>query len=90
LQVGSIQKNITTDTVADGLRGTLGERNFSIINSFSPTIIGVGEADILAAQKELQVALQVPVETSSAVAYAATVKGKLHGQIGVILTGGNV
>lgn len=91
MKSGKLENNVTTDTVADGLRAThLGQLNFEIIKGFAPEIVRVEEAEILEAQAILQNRLGVPVEPSSAVAYAAVLKSGFRGNIGVILTGGNV
>ncbi len=90
LKAGVRQPQMTPRTVADGLRTSLGELNFAICKDYGLEIILVTEEEILEAQSDLIKALSMPVETSSAVAYAAVRRGRLRGRIGVMITGGNV
>lgn len=93
LQSGLIQFNKTTHTIADGLRTHLGDRNFPIIQKYVDRIIRVEEEEIKAAMKLIWERLKIVVEPSSAVALAAVFKEKetfQRGNIGVILSGGNV
>jgi len=93
LQLGSIQYNDTTTTIADGLRTHLGDINFPIIQKLTAGIIRVEEDEILEAMRLIWQRLKIVVEPSSAVPFAAilkepeTFKGK---KVGVILSGGNV
>lgn len=93
LQSGLIQFNKTTHTIADGLRTHLGDRNFPIIQKYVDRIIRVEEEEIKAAMKLIWERLKIVVEPSSAVTLAAVFKEKetfQRGNIGVILSGGNV
>ena len=90
---GKIEKNITTHTIADGLRTQLGEHNFPIIQSFVKEIIRVTEAEIISAMQLIWERLKIIIEPSSAVAVAALWKQKdqfKNQKIGIILSGGNV
>lgn len=81
------------DTIADGLRGSIGERNFELLRKFVDAVVTVSEAEIIAAMKTVLEDLKLLVEPSSAVAVAAALAGKLgtRGQrLGIILSGGNV
>jgi threonine dehydratase len=81
------------DTIADGLRTSLGELNFPIIRARVDDIVTVSEAAIVAAMRKLWTTMKIVVEPSSAVAYAAIAERKFAVaglRVGIILTGGNV
>ncbi len=93
LQSGKIESNQTTDTIADGLRTSLGDQNFPIIQKFVQRIIRVTEEEIVVAMRTIWERLKIVIEPSCAVAFAALEKEKhsFQGQrIGIILSGGNV
>lgn len=81
------------DTMADGLRTLVGERNFALIQRYSPGIISVSEEEIIAAMRLLWTHLKQVVEPSSATVLAALAQtperfaGK---RVGLVLSGGNV
>ena len=79
------------DTVADGLRASLGERTFAIIRTHVDDIVCVEEADIIAAMRFVWERMKLVVEPSAAVAVAALLAGLVPGKrIGIVLSGGNV
>ena len=93
LQSGKIEKNETTNTIADGLRTHLGDLNFPIIQKYVNRIITVEEQEIVNAMRLIYERLKIVVEPSSAVALAAILKEKhlfKNKRIGVLLSGGNV
>ncbi|PWL39395.1 serine dehydratase [Flagellimonas aquimarina] len=93
LQSGMIETNKTTNTIADGLRTQLGDRNFPIIKKNVQRIIRVKEDEIVKAMRIIWERLKIICEPSCAVAFAAILKEKeafLGKKIGVILSGGNV
>jgi threonine dehydratase len=93
LKSGKIESNISTNTIADGLRTHLGNVNFPILQEHVQEIIPVGEQEILDAMSLIYQRLKIVVEPSSAVALAAVLKNKadFHNKtVGVILSGGNV
>ena len=93
LQSKQIEYNSTTDTLADGLRTNLGDINFPIILKYVNTIICIDEIEIINAMKLIYDKLDMLIEPSSAVAFAAVLKEKekFKGKkIGVIISGGNV
>ncbi|WP_411030375.1 pyridoxal-phosphate dependent enzyme [Spongiimicrobium sp. 3-5] len=93
LQSGVIETNATANTIADGLKTQLGDKNFPIIRQNVERIIRVTEQEIIQAMQILWERLKIVCEPSSAVALAALIKEKEHfsGQkIGVIISGGNV
>ncbi len=81
------------DTVADGLRTSLGPLPFSIIQNLVDDIVTVSEESIISAMRYAWERMNVIIEASSAVPLAAIfeekidVKGK---KAGIILSGGNV
>jgi len=93
LRAGKILPSLNPRTIADGLRGALGERPFAEIRRLVDDIVTVPEEAIVRAMRELWETLKVVVEPSGAVPYATLLSGRpeLAGaRIGVILSGGNV
>jgi threonine dehydratase len=90
---GKIEFNKEVNTIADGLRTFLGDRNFPIIKEYVEQIIRVEEEEIIEAMKLIWERMKIIIEPSSAVAFAAVLKNKedfKNKKIGVILSGGNV
>ena len=80
-------------TVADGLRTSLGERNFPLIQQHVNGIVTVSEDSIVAAMRRIWEVLKIIIEPSCAVPYAAIMEQKINvsgKRVGIILTGGNV
>lgn len=93
LKSGKIEQNKTTNTIADGLRTSLGSVNFPIIRELVSDIIRVEEQEIIDAMRMIWERMKIIIEPSCAVPLAAVLKEKerFKGQrIGIILTGGNV
>ncbi len=93
LKSGKIEYNNVTNTIADGLRTNLGDRNFPIIKKHVERIIRVEEDEIVAAMKLVWERMKIIIEPSSAVAFAALLKEKeqfKNKDVGVIISGGNV
>jgi threonine dehydratase len=93
LQSGKIETNVTTNTIADGLRTNLGDINFPIIKELVDEIIRVEEQEIVEALQLIWERLKIIVESSCAVPFAALLKEKQKFQnkkIGIIISGGNV
>ena len=93
LKSGKIETNTSTNTLADGLKTQLGDRNFPIIQKHVDEIVRVTEEDIIAAMRLIWERLKIVCEPSSAVALAAAFKKqeKLSNQkVGIIISGGNV
>ncbi|MBA3563155.1 MAG: pyridoxal-phosphate dependent enzyme [Gammaproteobacteria bacterium] len=81
------------DTVADGLRASLGELTFAIIRRHVDEIVRVEEAAIVAAMRFVWERMKLVIEPSAAVPVAALLEGAagVAGlRVGVILSGGNV
>lgn len=90
---GKIETNITTNTVADGLRTQLGSHNFPIIKKHVSQIIRVTETEIIEAMQLIWERMKIIIEPSSAVAVAAVLKEQQNfkqQKIGIIISGGNV
>jgi threonine dehydratase len=84
---------VSPDTIADGLRGSIGARNFELLRSHVDDVVTVSEAQIVDAMRIVMNDLKLLIEPSSAVPVAAALAGKLGtpGQrIGIVLSGGNV
>lgn len=81
------------DTIADGLRASLGERNFELIHRYADDIVCVEESEIVAAMRFVWERMKLVIEPSSAVPIAALLHRRLElpGQrVGLIVSGGNV
>lgn len=90
---GSIVKNESIDTIADGLRTNLSDKTFDIIRKHVDKIFLVEEDEIIQAMRIIWERMKIIIEPSCAVPFAAILKNKdrFQGQrIGIILTGGNV
>ena len=81
-------------TIADGLRGALGELTFAALADYRLPITLVSEAAIRDAQRLIMQCLKLVVEPSGAVAYAGLLARQRSapgvGPVVVILSGGNV
>ena len=85
--------NVMTQTIADGLRTTVGKKNFAIISKYIKDIFCVTEKEIIDAMRLIWEHIKIVVEPSSAVPLAGILKNKTifeDQKVGVILTGGNV
>jgi threonine dehydratase len=83
----------SVNTIADGLRTTIGEPNLAIARRLVDDIVTVSEAAIIAAMHMIWDAVKIVVEPSAAVPYAAIMEQRIdvHRQrVGIILSGGNV
>jgi threonine dehydratase len=90
---GRILPSLKPETIADGLRASLGERPFAEIRRHVDDITTVSDELIVRAMRSLWEVMKIVVEPSGAVAYAAllTDRPELKGRrIGLILSGGNL
>ncbi len=90
---GRIEGNETTNTIADGLKTTLGSNNFPIIKEHVSGIIRVTEEEIVSAMRLIWERMKIIVEPSSAVTLAALLRDKANfsdQKIGIVISGGNV
>ncbi len=93
LKSGEWVPSVNPQTLADGLRTSLGSVNFEIIKRNVDDIITVRETEIIEAMQLLWERMKLVVEPSGAVPVAAlrTARNDLEGKrVGVILSGGNV
>ncbi|GIL21914.1 MAG: serine/threonine dehydratase [Bacteroidota bacterium] len=82
-----------SQSIADGLLTSLGDKAFPIIKENVHEIITVSDAEIIAAMRLVWERVKIVIEPSSAVPLAALIKEKdrFKGQcVGIILSGGNV
>ena len=80
-------------TIADGLRTSLGDLTFPIIRRYVKAVVTVDEDEIVAAMRLVWERMKIIVEPSAAVPVAALLKPETHlagKRVGVILSGGNV
>jgi threonine dehydratase len=92
MQSGKIEP-AQSNTIADGLLTTLGDKTFPIIYENVKEIITVTDEEIIAAMRLIWERLKIIVETSCAVPFAAVLKSKekfKDMRVGIILSGGNV
>lgn len=93
LQSGQIMPVQSTTTIADGLRTSLGELTFAVIQKHVAKILTVSEDDIVRAMRLFWERMKLVVEPSGAVPLAAVLahKEELAGKrVGLIVSGGNV
>jgi len=93
LEAGKIVHNTTTNTIADGLKTSLGDITFNIIKNHVQEIIRVTEEEIIEAMQLIWERMKIIVEPSSATALAAILKSKQQfsgKKIGLMISGGNV
>ncbi|MBD3660623.1 MAG: pyridoxal-phosphate dependent enzyme, partial [Arenibacter algicola] len=80
-------------TIADGLRTSLGELNFAIIKKYVHDILIVEEYQIIEAMRLIWERMKIIVEPSAAVPLAAVLNNKavfVNQKVGMIISGGNV
>ena len=90
---GALDHDMIPTTICDGLRGTLGAPNFSLLHAPDVEVLTVADAATVAAMRLLWTRTKQLVEPSSAIALAAVAayRGKFEGRkVGIILSGGNV
>ncbi len=89
---GKIEPVLRTDTVADGLRTSLGTLTFQIIRDHLDDLVTVSEASIIRDMRNIWERMKIIIEPSSAVPVSAVMDKKINiagKKIGIILTGGN-
>ncbi|SHI01476.1 threonine dehydratase [Chryseolinea serpens] len=92
MQSGKIEPS-QSDSIADGLLTSLGDKTFPIIRELVKEVITVTDAEIVAAMRLIWERMKIVVEPSCAVPLAAVLKSKekFKGKrVGIILSGGNV
>ena len=84
---------VAPDTIADGLRGSIGVLNFELLRRLVDDVVTVSEKQIIDAMRIVLADFKLLIEPSSAVAVAAVLAGKLGkagDRIGLIISGGNI
>jgi len=83
---------VQADTVADGLRATVGGTNLAILRHFLTDIVTVSDEEIIHAMSVIWQHTAMRLEPSGAVCVAALLSGRLAlpGRAVCVLTGGNV
>jgi threonine dehydratase len=90
---GAIVPMSAPRTIADGLRGMLGDKTFAEIRANVDDVVTVSEAAIVSAMRSIWEVLKIVVEPSAAVPYAAIIENRISvadKHVGLILTGGNL
>jgi len=90
---GKIEPVLRTDTVADGLRTSLGELTFQVIQTHLDDIVTVSEESIIRDMRAVWERMKIITEPSCSVPLSAILDRKVDVQgkkVGIILTGGNV
>lgn len=85
--------SINPQTLADGLRTSLGSLTFPIIVDHVDAVVTVSEKSIVAAMYYIWERMKILIEPSSAVPFAAIMEGKIDitsRKTGIIISGGNV
>ena len=80
-------------TIADGLRTSLGETTFPIIQRLVDDIVTVSEAGIVDAMRQVLCFMKIVIEPSAAVPLAALTERRVDlagRRVGIVLSGGNV
>lgn len=94
-QSGKIEINETTDTIADGLKTSLGELTWPYVRDIVEQVVTVSEEEIVVAMKLMFERTKMLIEPSSAVCLAAVMNSKIadvnsRQKIGIIISGGNI
>jgi len=93
LRAGRIVPAGNPQTIADGLRTSLGDLTFAVIQEYVKEIVTVSEEGIVEAMRTVWERMKIIIEPSAAVPLAAllTKRMDLSGKrVGVILSGGNL
>ena len=92
-KAGKLIPMTNPNTIADGLRTSLGDKGFPIIQEYVKDIFTVTEQEIIDALRLIWERMKIIIEPSCAVPLAAIIKNKSlfkRKSIGIIITGGNV
>ena len=93
LKSGKIETNESANTIADGLKTQLGDKNFPIIRNEIKSIIRITEEEIIESMKIIWERLKIICEPSCSLPLAAVLKNKetfINKKVGIIISGGNV
>lgn len=92
-KAGKIIPSVDPNTIADGLKTSLGDKTFPIIQQYVENILTVSEDEILEAMRFIWERMKMIIEPSSAVPVAVLFKNKtlfVGKKMGIIISGGNV
>ncbi|MCG3227371.1 MAG: threonine/serine dehydratase [Candidatus Heimdallarchaeota archaeon] len=90
---GKIYPSINPNTIADGLRTSLGSNTFRVVQKYVDEIITVSEEEIVDAMEFLWARMKHVVEPSGAVSLAGVLSSNIDLQnkrVGIIISGGNI
>jgi len=90
---GRLIPQVNPQTIADGLRTSLGDKTFPIIRKYVHQIVTVSEDAIVSSMRIIWERMKIIVEPSAAVPFGALLEKKIDvtgKRIGIILSGGNV
>ena len=95
LAAGRLIPQTSPDTIADGLRSSLGEVTWAILSRGLDRVVTVTEQEIVAAMRLVWERMKLVIEPSAAVAVAAVLGEEFRAlgglrRVGVILSGGNM
>ncbi len=92
-KAGYIIPQTNPNTIADGLRTSLGDKTFNIITNYVDDILLCSEKNIINAMSLIYESLKIVIEPSAAVPLAGIIENNEHfkeKKIIVILSGGNI
>lgn len=94
-QAGELIPQLNPQTIADGLRTSLGDLTWPFVRDDVEQIVTISEQEIVDTMKLFFERSKLLIETSCNVAVAAAMSGRISGlpkdaRVGVIITGGNV
>lgn len=93
MKAGRIIPSENPNTIADGLRTSLGDKTFPIIRDLVDEILLATEEEIITAMRHIFERMKIVVEPSAAVPLAVLLSNQLNvadKNVGVIISGGNV
>lgn len=93
LRAGKIVPCERPETIADGLRATIGVRPFAEFLRYVDGVVTVSDDAIVSAMRHIWEVMKIIVEPSGAAAYAAVAAGRVEvrgRRVGVVLSGGNL
>ncbi|MCI0450423.1 MAG: threonine/serine dehydratase [Chlorobi bacterium] len=93
IRAGKIIPQTNPNTIADGLRTSLGDVTFPLIQKYVSEIIRVSEEEIKNAMKLIWERMKIVVEPSGAVSFAALIQKSSefkNKKTGIIVSGGNL
>lgn len=93
LKAGRVIPSEYPNTIADGLRTSLGDKTFPIIQKFVDDVLLATEEQIIAAMRHIFERMKIVAEPSAVVPVAVLLSHQLNvknNRVGVIISGGNV